>query len=165
MSKRSFYACSNPNHKGNTNTWFTPRTIIEPLGKFDLDPCSQSYRPFDTAWRIFCEDKDDDGLQLPWFGRVWLNPPYGRDIGKWLEKLAAHGNGIALVFARTETIWAQKAMAAATAINFLSGRISFIRADGRADTNAATGSMLLAYGGDNATAIEALPGKIAEVRA
>lgn len=45
----------------------------------------------------------EGGLESPWIDRVWLNPPYGRETGLWLRTLAAHGSGIALVFARTET--------------------------------------------------------------
>ena len=45
----------------------------------------------------------DNGLNQRWQGRVWCNPPYGRETFKWLEKLANHKNGIALIFARTET--------------------------------------------------------------
>jgi hypothetical protein len=45
----------------------------------------------------------DDGLQKEWVGRVYLNPPYGKGMERWLEKLKHHGNGIALIFARTET--------------------------------------------------------------
>jgi len=119
------------------------------MGPFDLDPCSKTFRPFDTATRHICEDEGGCGLNERWEGRVWLNPPYGKNIKSWLDKLAAHGNGVALVFARVETTWAQEALERADAVNFLRGRISFIRADGSNSSNAGTGSMLLAFGRQN----------------
>lgn len=156
---RSFHATQPARHEGETNTWFTPQAIFELLDvHFDLDPCTQTYRPFDTAKRHICEDLGGDGLAEDWAGRVWLNPPYGKAIGKWLEKLARHGNGIALVFSRTETQWAQSYIKKADAVNFIARRVSFIRANGEKGGSAANGSMLLAWGEDNAQAIKQVPG-------
>ena len=157
MSK-SFTSCDPVSHKGQTNTWFTPREIIDSLGEFDLDPCTQTYRPFDTANAHFCEDEGADGLMVPWVGRVWLNPPYGRGIGDWLARLREHGDGIALVFSRTDTRWAQDAIGQADAVNFISGRLSFMRANGDCSSNAGVGSMLLAYGEKNVSAIANVEG-------
>lgn len=160
-NSRSFFACDNVAHEGETNTWFTPREIIDALGGgFDLDPCTQTFRPFDTATTCICEDQGEDGMAAHWTGRVWLNPPYGRGIKGWLEKLQRHGNGIALVFSRTETEWAQTCLKLADAVNFMRGRVSFIRADGSKSTNAANGSMLLAFGRENVEAIERIPGVV-----
>lgn len=142
-----FSKCDPPSHKGQSNTWFTPSSVIDQLGPFDLDPCTQSYRPFDTARLHYCEDEGVDGLHEEWFGRVWCNPPYGRKLHKWLDRMAEHRNGFALVFARTETKWFQDAAQSADGIAFLSGRIQFIRADGSKGNNAGTGSVLFLYGG------------------
>ena len=87
--------------QGRTDCWLTPPEIIKALGPFDLDPCAAPGQPWPTAKHHYALPQD--GLQLPWFGRVWLNPPYGQQTGLWLERLNQHGNGIALVFARTET--------------------------------------------------------------
>lgn len=156
----SFFACDSVTHEGQTNTWFTPREIVTALGPFDLDPCTQTFRPFDTAARHICEDAGGDGMSEEWRGRVWLNPPYGKAIARWLGKLADHGNGVALVFARTETRWGQAMIGRAHAVNFLAGRIGFLRADGKPVTNAGTGSMLLAYGAANVEAVRRLPGLV-----
>lgn len=156
----SFFACDSVTHEGKTNTWFTPRPIVDALGPFDLDPCTQSFRPFDTAARHICKDLGECGLSADWSGRVWLNPPYGKAIVHWLMKLAEHGNGIALVFARTDTTWAQSCLARADSVNFLKGRVRFLRPDGNPATNAGSASMLLAFGADNAGAIKRLPGVI-----
>lgn len=148
-----FSTNDNPSHQGKTNTWFTPYEIVRSLGSFDLDPCSQSFRPKKLARREFFHDKGDDGLLLEWSGRVWLNPPYGKEIGKWLDRLHSHGNGIALVFSRTETRWAQKELERCDAVNFIRGRISFIHESGKESHNASNGSMLLAYGRQNIESI------------
>jgi len=105
--------------------------LWEEFGPFDIDPCCHPHHY--TAQRILCnlgrvcfppEDADVmgslepeyaaiDGLIQPWRGRVYMNPPYGRKIGKWVEK-AVHevecGNAelvVALLPARTDTRWWQ----------------------------------------------------------
>ena len=84
-----------------TDEWLTPPEILAALGPFDLDPCTPDAMPWQTAAARYT--KRDDGLAQPWRGRVWLNPPFGREAVRWLRKLAAHGDGVALVPARTET--------------------------------------------------------------
>jgi phage N-6-adenine-methyltransferase len=148
-----------------TDTWLTPPEIIKDLGPFDLDPCTPEIMPWKTAKRRYT--KQDDGLNQEWCGRVWLNPPYSREVVKWLEKLAAHGNGIALVFARTETDWFFKTVwEKADALLFLKGRIHFHTADGyRAKGNAGAPSVLIAYGEYNVAALEysTIPGRFIEL--
>lgn len=129
--------------------WLTPPAIVQQLGPFDLDPCSPVVRPWDTAKTHF--DVHVDGLKQPWFGRVWLNPPYGDQTFLWLKKLADHGNGIALIFARTETrgfheqVWQR-----ADALLFLKGRLKFFHVDGSQGGAANAPSVLIAYGQENA---------------
>ena len=104
-----------------------------------------------------------DGLYAcEWFGRVWLNPPYGAEGWRWLAKLADHGNGIAIVFARTETrgffesVWGR-----ASALLFIKERLHFHHPDGtRAKGNSGGPSVLVAYGPENAERLKAsgIPG-------
>lgn len=129
--------------------WLTPPEVLEVLGSFDLDPCAPVNRPWEMARDHFTVDCD--GLQREWKGRVWLNPPYGPETGKWLGRLAGHGNGIALIFARTETrfffdhVWGR-----ASAVLFLKGRLHFYHVDGsRAKANSGGPSCLVAYGLEN----------------
>lgn len=62
----------------------------------------------------------------------FLRPPYGRATARWIARLAAHGNGCALVFARTDTRWWQESIfGRASALLFLRGRLRFRRPDGR----------------------------------
>lgn len=145
--KRGFSALDNPDHQGDTDTWLTPLSIIRELGEFDLDPCG--FAGHATARKLIC--LPDDGFTAEWEGRVWLNPPYGKQTGAWLQRLADHGDGIALVFARTETKWFQTL--APDMVFLLSGRIKFLKPDLTQNTNAGHGSMLLCFGRRNAGAV------------
>lgn len=130
--------------------WLTPRSILAPLGDFALDPCAPTVRPWPTA--ITHYTKEDDGLSLPWSGRVWLNPPFGLEARLWLKKMADHGNGIALIPARTETaMFFDSVWKGADAVCFLKGRPHFCYADGTpAKFNSGAPICLVAYGLENA---------------
>ena len=132
-----------------TNEWLTPPEIIKALGEFDLDPCAPVNLPWQMALTHF--NINDDGLKQKWFGRVWCNPPYGRETGKWLKKLSDHGNGIALIFARTETInFFKYIWLKASAIMFFKGRLKFYNVNGIQSGPAGAPSCLVAYGKENA---------------
>lgn len=139
--------------RAKTVEWFTPPEILRPLGAFDLDPCSPVVRPWDTAKVHYTVH--DNGLLLPWHGRVWLNPPYGREIELWMAKMAAHGRGISLIFARTDTqFFHRHVFGACDSILFLEGRIHFCNAGGiRARQTGGAPSCLVAYGSENVDAI------------
>jgi hypothetical protein len=130
--------------------WLTPPDIIRALGDFDLDPCAPVIRPWEMAKIHYTIQ--DDGLSKPWHGRVWCNPPYGSETGKWLKKMSEHGNGVALIFARTETgNFFQYIWPCASGIMFLRGRLVFHHADGAKPSNSAGApSCLIAYGNHNA---------------
>lgn len=136
-----------------TDTWLTPPHIIRALGSFDLDPCTPPVMPWLTAARRYT--KADDGLASPWAGRVWLNPPYGKDTGIWMQKLAGHGRGTALIFARTETAaFKDTVWNAASGVLFLYGRIKFCTLDGTQTKNSAGApSCLVAYGDEDLAAL------------
>jgi hypothetical protein len=131
---------------GGSIEWFTPPELFDALGiDFDLDPAAP---PGGVPWvpAKAHYSKVDDGLAQPWFGRVWLNPPYGRDVDRWMRKLVAHGDGLALVFTRSDTKWFSRSVAHATALCFIAGRLRFRRGDGAPAGPAAAPSVLLAYG-------------------
>jgi hypothetical protein len=134
-----------------TDDWITPRSIIEALGSCDLDPCASLTQPWPCAAQTYTVR--ENGLLRTWKGRVWLNPPYGRRAADWLSKLAAHGNGIALVFARTDTeMFFRHVWSKATSLLFLRGRVTFYRPDGKksaAGHNSGGPSVLIAYGVEN----------------
>ncbi len=138
--------------------WLTPKYITDDLGPFDLDPCSPGdRRPWDTA--NYHLTKEHDGLRAPWFGRVWCNPPYGKETPRWLEKLANHGNGIALVFARTDVAWfTDYVWRRANAVKFIQGRLSFCTVDGNVGkSNSGGPSCLIAYGISNVEKLNCSP--------
>lgn len=133
---------------GETNEWYTPPEIFNALGcSYDIDVAAPPGGvPWIPAHRFF--DYHDDGLAQRWEGRVWLNPPYGPHTASWLGKLAAHGDGIALVFARTDVRWFQTIAEQADLVCFIAGRVRFVRGEGRAANghNAAAPSCLMAFG-------------------
>lgn len=133
-------------HAGLTDSWITPKEIIDTLGPFDLDPCQCEQQPWPCANRFYTIK--DNGLEQPWNGRVWLNPPYGPEAKHWLYKLASHNHGTALVFARTETeMFVKEVWNYASAILFIAGRLHFYYPDGtRAKGNSGGPSVLVAYG-------------------
>lgn len=112
----------------NHHDWITPKPIIDALGIFDLDPCQSHNQPWACASRGYTAD--DDGLTKPWSGCVWLNPPYGRDIERWIARLAEHGNGVALMFARTDTKWFHSFCSQSHGMLFLAGRVRFFDGQG-----------------------------------
>jgi hypothetical protein len=134
--------------------WLTPPEIVRALGTFDLDPCSPVNRPWPTALRHLTVE--EAGLMHDWTGRVWLNPPYGDETGVWLRRLADHGNGVALVFARTETAWFfDTVWQRADAVFFFRGRIAFFHVTGEQGDAAGAPNVLVAYGADNVSAVKA----------
>src|SRR5262245_33134474 len=113
---------------GKSQGHITPRWILDALGPFDLDPCAADPRPWSCATVSYTAG----GLDQPWRGRVWLNPPFDRSIvGSWVERLARHGDGIALLHARTEAGWFEPIWRSASGILFLADRLHFCFPDGR----------------------------------
>jgi hypothetical protein len=96
----------------DTPEWYTPAHIVTAvvavLGSIDLDPCADPGHGIPASQHFTA---GDDGLSQPWRGRIYMNPPYGREIVPWIEKLAEefrYGNvteAIALLPARVDTAW------------------------------------------------------------
>ena len=154
-------------NKGEDVIWLTPRDILWSLGEFDLDPCAApSPRPWATAKRHI--ELPEDGLDLPWHGRVWLNPPYDEKLGSWMQRMAIHRNGIALTFARTETdVWQRWIWPYACGVLFIAGRLYFCYPDGtRASGNSGGPSALIAYSESDAVILKdsAIVGAFVEVK-
>ncbi len=139
--------------KHTTDDWITPQWLIDRIGPFDLDPCESESQPWKCA-RIGMRSSKHDGLLAPWHGMVFLNPPYGKATSAWLNRLAMHGNGIALVFARTETrMFFEYVWPHASCLLFLRGRLTFCYPDGsgsKAGHNSGGPSVLIGYGDDAA---------------
>lgn len=148
----STFETGNDGGNATTHDWLTPPEIIQALGVFDMDPCASQFQPWRTANEQFTIE--DDGLARDWVGRVWCNPPYGPHAEKFLKRCAEHGNGIALIFARTETKAFQKyCWNAADAMLFMAGRIKFRLPGGGVSGPAGAPSVLIAYGKENADSL------------
>jgi hypothetical protein len=138
-------------HEGATNDWWTPPELVKALGEFDLDPCAGAgQKPLAKQTYVLPQD----GLALSWVGRVWCNPPYGPHVAEWADKMAAHRNGIMLIFARTETrawwhIWKH-----ADAVFLPARRITFMRPDGKKAKSGTAPSAFVAYGENNVEALK-----------
>ena len=111
--------------------WYTPRPFVAALsaefGPFTLDPCASDASA--VCDRYFTAD--DDGLSHSWSGEtVYMNPPYGYGIGKWIEKayLESLNEGtvvVGLIPAKTETRWWHDYVMKAEEIRFIKGRMRF----------------------------------------
>ena len=135
--------------RGHSDDHLTDPKLVKALGPFDLDPCASVGQPWDTARVMWT--KDDDGLSRDWsFARlVFANPPYGPEMYDWLDRLADHGSGVALVFARTGTAGFHRAVwGRADAAYFFKGRLWFYRpvTGERFPENAGCDSVCVAYG-------------------
>ena len=119
--------------------WETPPEVFHPLHKefrFTLDACALPA----TAKVNNYFTPADDGLEQSWRNqRVWMNPPYGRDIGRWMDRAweaAAYERAIvvALVPARTDTQWWHEyVMASDAEVRYVRGRIRFLNRGRRHD--------------------------------
>lgn len=112
-----------------TDQWSTPQDFYDSLDKefhFNLDPCA-------TKENAKCAEfytREDDGLSKDWAGVVFMNPPYGREIGKWMKKAdyeVKRGFAsvvVCLVPARTDTRWWHD-YAIGYEVRFIKGRLKF----------------------------------------
>jgi len=111
------------------NCWTTPQDFFDRLNKefnFTLDPCA-------SDWNAKCDyyiTEKEDGLKLPWYGSVFMNPPYGNNINKWLEKAYNESQinaqfVVCLIPARTDTKWWHDWVMKSAEIRFIKGRLSF----------------------------------------
>ena len=102
-------------YTSETPEWYTPEIIIESVlelfGAIDLDPCSNGKGADANVPAKEHYTREDDGLSRAWHGKVYMNPPYGREVAQWVEKVSAEyqaGNiseAIILIAARTDTRW------------------------------------------------------------
>lgn len=132
---------------GKSQVWVTPKWLLERLGHFDLDPAGADPRPWDCAETTYTTC----GLDRDWFGQIFLNPPFNRyEVGWWVNRLALHGHGVALLHARTEAAWFDPVWDHADAILHLADRLYFHYPDGtRAKANSGAPAVLCAFGAEN----------------
>lgn len=122
---------------GETNDWITPKWIIDAFDTkasnkemfFDLDPCISITQPWLTARDGYSVEQN--GLLQNWYGMVYCNSPYGNNVITWARRMAEHGNGIMLIFARLETkTWQNVIFPTADGYLFPKRRIAFAKPNG-----------------------------------
>lgn len=138
-----------------TDQWATPQDFFDRLDEyfaFDLDVCADASNA--KCKHYFTEKQN--GLNQPWGGVCWMNPPYGRTIGQWVKKAAeeAEKTGVTVVCllpARTDTKWFHDYCAPLGAVWFVRGRLKF----GDSKNSAPFPSMVVVFDGSlNPLAVE-----------
>lgn len=113
------------------NAWCTPRDFFDQLNKefhFTLDPCCL---PKSALCQKFYTP-DDDGLKQGWDNEiVFCNPPYGREINKWVKKASEAMGGVVvmLIPSRTDTRYFHDYIYNKAEIRFIKGRLKFVDMD------------------------------------
>lgn len=108
-----------------TDLWATPQDLFDKydaIYRFETDVCAL---PENTKCKRFFTP-EMDGLKQEWTGVCWCNPPYGRQIGKWVEKaVKSFATVVMLLPARTDTKWFHDYCLPYGKIEFLRGRLKF----------------------------------------
>ena len=111
-----------------TDLWSTPQDFFDELDAefgFSLDACAL---PENAKCEVYYTP-EQDGLFQRWYGTVWCNPPYGREIGKWVAKAASAAKAgatvVMLLPARTDTKWFHEYIYGKAEIRFIKGRLKF----------------------------------------
>lgn len=123
-------AKNNGRYNGNGRHWETPPEIFEPLHRefnFTLDPCAQAHTAKCEQWI----DEATNGLTLDWgTHRVFMNPPYGREIYAWTRKAresaAAGALVVGLLPASTDLKWWHEDVIGHAEVRYIRGRVRFI---------------------------------------
>jgi phage N-6-adenine-methyltransferase len=112
-------------YSSKTDLWETPQSFFDELNRefhFETDVCAL---PENAKCDKFYTP-DQDGLKQDWSGVCWCNPPYGRQIGKWVEKAAkSDATVVMLLPARTDTKWFHDWILPFAEIRFVKGRLKF----------------------------------------
>lgn len=122
-------AISEALYSSKTELWETPQDLFDALNaefEFSLDVCAL---PQNAKCKKYYTP-EQDGLSLPWEGVCWCNPPYGRKVGKWIEKAheaCLQGNTVVMLLpARTDTKWFHDYIwRKRVEIRFIKGRLKF----------------------------------------
>lgn len=136
--------------------WYSPAYLVDrarkAMGGIDLDPasCEDANRVV-KATSFYTEA--DNGLHKPWFGRIWLNPPYSAtEILAFSQRLAHEytegkvSQACVLVSNSTETKWFAALSSVATAAVFLHSRVQFTSGRGRANRKPLQGYVVMYVG-------------------
>ena len=127
-----------------TDLWETPQDFFDKLNEefhFQTDVCA-------LPENAKCENfytPEQDGLSQEWSGTCWCNPPYGRQIAKWVRKASeSKATTVMLIPARTDTAWFHDYIYRKAEVRFVRGRLRF----SGAKVNAPFPSMVVVFRGD-----------------
>jgi site-specific DNA-methyltransferase (adenine-specific) len=121
---------SNIHFSSKSSEWETPQEFFDRLDEefdFDFDPCATA----ENAKCIWYCNREVNGLSKRWFNRVFMNPPYGRGIGRWVEKAYRESQQpycdvvVGLIPSRTDTAWWHDWVMQAAEIRLVRGRLKF----------------------------------------
>ncbi len=115
----------NPMFSSKTDLWATPQNFFDELNRefcFTTDVCAL---PENAKCEHFITP-EMDGLKQEWTGICWCNPPYGREIGKWVRKAYESDCTVVMLLpARTDTRWFHDYIYGKAEIRFIRGRLRF----------------------------------------
>ena len=124
-----------------TDLWETPQDFFDKLNeefRFQTDVCAS---PENAKCKRFYTP-EQDGLAQEWSGACWCNPPYGRQIGKWVRKASeSKATTVMLIPARTDTAWFHDYIYGKAEVRFVRGRLKF----GQAKNSAPFPSMVVVF--------------------
>lgn len=141
------------------DTWNTPEWVLDlvrSVAQIALDPCSNQWSTVRAA-REYRLERGEDGLLLPWptTGLVFVNPPYGKPVAAWAERMALHATHgceiLALIPANVGTRWFHAHVITADVLLFWRRRISFVERGVVRPAN--TQDMCSPYWGPNANRV------------
>jgi hypothetical protein len=131
---------------------YTPKWIFDALNlTFDLDVASANH-PLITVPALNKYTIDDNALIKPWYGRVWMNPPFSK-VTPWIERFLEHNNGIGLVPLSSNGRWVNKLWDSDVAFCYLPANQRFVGASGDV-VNMRWRTTLFAAGSDNIQALK-----------
>ena len=124
-----------------TDLWETPQDFFDKLNEefhFQTDVCA-------LPENAKCENfytPEQDGLAQEWSGTCWCNPPYGRQIAKWVRNASEFkATTVMLIPARTDTAWFHDYIYGKAEVRFVRGRLKF----GEAKNSAPFPSMVVVF--------------------
>jgi phage N-6-adenine-methyltransferase len=134
-------------------TWITPQWIIDAIGLSDLDPCGYKLdgKPIvETAHNYYTLEDKQNGLIDPWHGSIYCNPPYN-NTHRWFIKCREYhqqtGEDVIILMKNiVERIFFQDEISNITGIVFIRDRVAFLNSEGKKQSKAMYGSILVAFG-------------------
>jgi len=117
-----------PQQVSTSDDYYTPKWIFDALGlHFDLDVASPPHPTNVPCDRYYTQE--DDGLASPWYGRVWMNPPFSKPR-PWVERWLDHGNGVALLPISRAARWIDNLWDSPAKVYVVNENVKFHKPDG-----------------------------------